>query len=234
MKGSSVIRLLFVIAIIIGIIYLLSQLGFFSKAPKVIPPGTIDTIRNVNKAGDSVVSLKGTEKTFSLISKRIADSIADVYDTKVKNLKEVIIAQTRTIAYLQSTGPVEIDFMPPDTSQNKDCPPAIKNMRQTFTNPHYTARVQIGDSSYLHLEGRDTITGVWKQVKEGKLFNRHKYLQLDLSFADTSRHVTGLLAYRVPDKKPKTLGIGLSAGITWDGKFRPYAGVGLNWSFIRF
>lgn len=226
------IRFIIGLAIIAGIIYLLNMAGCFEKQPPVIPIGKIDTLHGVNKAGDSVISLKGNEQDFGAIEKRIADSIAGVYSTKVKDLKELIIAQTRTIAELTAAGPIEKDYSP-DTS-HKDCPPVIKNMRQTFTNPYYTARVQIGDSSYMHLAGYDTITALWKRVREGNIFNRKTYLQLDISHANPDTKVTGLLAYRVPDPKPKKFGIGLSAGVTWIDKWRPYAGLGLNWNIIRF
>lgn len=195
-------------------------------------PRPPDTLRSVNKAGDSVVSLKGREIDFTVIEQRIKDSIARVYDFKESRLQELIIAQTRTIAELSAIGPTSIDYTT-DTS-HPECPPIIKRMRQEFTNPHYTAQVQVGDSSYMHLQGYDTLTGNWHSVVEGKFLRKKTYQQLDLSFADTSRHITGILAWRAPREKPKKFGIGASAGVTWNGKWAPYAGIGLNWTFIRF
>jgi hypothetical protein len=114
------------------------------------------------------------------------------------------------------------DYFPPVDS----CPPQIKNMRQRFENPWYSAQVQIGDSSFMHLTRRDTITAVWKQGKG--------WLQLDLSSADTSNRIYGVQAYR-KYIKPKRWGLGISAGYGAAGdKLAPFVGLSLNYSLIKF
>lgn len=188
--------------------------------------GTVDTTRWTNKAGKEVVSLKGTEQAFGMRDKHIADSLARVYGLRVKQLQEYIIVLQHARVDLQPSGPVAKDYFPPDSS---NCPPAIKDMRQSFANPYYNADVQIGDSSYMHLERHDTLTAIWRRGKN--------YLQLDLSSADTSNHIEGVKAYRhyVP---PKRWGIGVVAGygvaIEKPTNPVPFIGIGISYSIIKF
>lgn len=200
--------------------------------PQVQGSGPI-TIHWANQAGDSVTSLKGTDQQFSIRDKKIADSIAKVYRSQIKNLQEYIISTSTSTADIPAiTGTRETDYLPGATLTTTK---QIRNVRQQFSSPYYHITAQIGDSSYLQLKAWDTLTVVWKTVKEGSLFNRRKYLQLDLSHADTSKHITGLQAYRVPKQKPKRFGIGAQVGVTFDGQqARPYAGLGISYNFIRF
>lgn len=195
------------------------------------PQGDPVIIRWKNKAGDSVTSLKGSSDQFAQLKKNIADSIADVYQTKIRNMQEYIISTSESNAYIPPVhGTRETDYLPGPVLTRP-----VKNMRQRFQSPYYDITAQIGDSSYLQLKAWDTLTVVWKTVKEGSIFNRRKYLQLDLSHADTSKHITGLQAYRVPAKKPKRFGIGVQVGVTFDGQqARPYAGLGASYNLIRF
>lgn len=187
------------------------------KGGEVTERGTADsTFYWKNKYNEEVASNRGTAAQFALQDERmkhLIDSVAKVYDTKNKRIQELIVATTRGVTHLTAKlGTKEGDtlWLPAD---NPDCPPVvrIRNVRETFENPYYTAKVQIGDSSYAVIDRRDTLTALWKDVKTGGIFNRKKYLQLDLNFADTSNHVTGLSAYRrqVPVKE---WGIGPEAG----------------------
>lgn len=187
--------------------------------------------RWVNNAGDSVTSLKGTADQFAAAKKHIADSIARVYDVQIRNLQEYIISSSEARADIPAVpGSMETDYLPGATLTKQ-----IRNLRQQFKSPYYEITAQIGDSSYLQLKAWDTLTVVWKRVKEGSIFNRKRFLQVDLSHADTSKHITGLQAYRVPDKKPKRFGIGAQFGVTFDGKqAQPYAGFGISYNLIRF
>ena len=124
---------------------------------------------------------------------KLLDSIAKVYNTREKYLQELLIIATRSHIDIPIVpGTEEQDYFPPVDS----CPPQIKNMRGTFATRWHTAKVQLGDSAYLQLESRDTITGIWKTVKEGNIFKRKEYLQFDINFADTSRKVTHMTTYR--------------------------------------
>lgn len=224
-----------IIAVGLLIIFLLSRLGCLGgkndvPAENVIPP---DTVSWKNKAGDNVTSLKGTEDAFAQIRKHVADSVAKIYKVKLKNMEEYLIAWTESQSDIPAdTTTRETDYIP---SPVKDCPPVVKNMRQRFSNPYDTIDVQLGDSQYLRKRSYDTVTVVWSKGKEGKLFNKKRFLMASISFADTSRRVTKLDAYRVPAEKPKRWGIGAQAGGTYImNKWRPYFGAGVSYNFIRF
>lgn len=190
-------------------------------------------IRWKNKSGDSVTSLKGSAQQFAAREKRIIDSLAEVYGTREKYLLEYITAITKTETDIQpDPGPVEKDYEPVTKA---DCPPAVKNMRKTFSNPYYDIQAQIGDSNYLHLKSFDTLTVLWKRGKEGSIFNRKRFLQADISFANPYNRISKMDAYRVAEKKPKKWGVGLQAGYGFSGPGKPviYAGVGISFNFIR-
>lgn len=197
-------------------------------------PGKPELIRWKNKGGDSVTSLKGTAEQFAAREKRIIDSLAEVYGTREKHLLEYIGAITETKTYVQpGPGPVEKDYQP---AKDPGCPPVVKNMRKSFSNPYYDIQAQIGDSNYLQLRSYDTLTVVWKRVKEGGIFNRKRFIQADVSFANPYTRINKLDAYRIADKKPKRWGIGLHTGYGFSQSGKPgvYAGVGISYNFIRW
>ena len=198
----------------------------------VVKPVTIIE-RWKNNAGDSVASLKGFQEQFAYREKRIADSLAKVYNTKTKHLQEYIIALQQTIANVPATGNISIEY-DPDRSLDH-CPPAIKNMKQRFANPYFDITAQIGDSSYLQLQAFDTITVLWKKVNQGSIFSRKHYLQLDVSNANPYTRTAGLMSYRIEEKKAKKLGIGLQIGygLQQGLKPKPYLGIGLSYNLIR-
>lgn len=188
--------------------------------------GTIDTTRWTNKAGKEVVSLTGSEQAFGIRNKHIADSIAKTYGFRIKKLQEYVI-------FLQSS---KTDLQPVDSSKAADyfapinnCPPQVKNFRQSFSNPWYKADVQIGDSSYMHLQRNDTLTAIWRKGKN--------YLQLDLSSADTSNHISGIQAYRkyLPKKK-WSIGFQFGYGVSVEKPVNPvpFFGIGITYSIIKF
>lgn len=182
-----------------------------------------------NKYNELVASQKGTEAEFSVQDpriKRIIDSVARVYGTKPKNVKELVITTTEGASDVPVSGPVivgtdsgEAEYVTGD---------ACTWMEGSFISPYYNARVRLGDSSYMRLQTRDTITYLWKTVKQGNIFNRKTYLQLDINHANPDIIVTNTTAYReLP--KPKQFSIGPEAQILYlDGKFRPLAGLELQ------
>lgn len=193
----------------------------------------VDTLSWINEAGDIVASLKGDPKAFAVRDKKFEDSLARVYQTKEKNLIEYIVALEYTNSMLLAeVGTRETDYTYDSTG---NCPPQIKNLRQTFSNPYYTARVQIGDSSFLHLQAYDTVTVLWKKVKEGNIFNRKNLIQLDVSTANPDTKVYGLKAFRVTEKNKK-FGLGLHAGYGFSNSWKPapYIGIGIHYSLIKF
>lgn len=229
---KTTVRIILLLAAIGILVFLISKCHGCSDGPSIQAITPPDTLYWNNEAGDKVTSLKGTEEAFAVLRKKVADSVARVYKVKLKNMENYLIAWTEAqsdIAPEPSTK--ETDYMP---SPVKDCPAVVKNMRQQFNGPYDSITVQIGDSSYLHKRSYDTVTVVWKKVTEGGIFNRKRFLQVDVSFADTSRHVKGLDAYRQPASKPKRWAIGFQAGVMYNGKARPYGGAGLSYNFIRF
>jgi len=205
----------------------------FDSNEKIPDIGKPELIRWKNKSGDSVTSLKGKAEQFAAREKRIIDSLAEVYGTREKHLLEYIAAITETKTNVQpGPGPVEKDYQP---AKDPDCPPVVKNMRKSFSNPYYDIQAQIGDSNYLQLKSYDTLTVIWKRVKEGSLFNRKRFLQADVSFANPYTRINKLDAYRVAEKKPKKWGIGLQAGygFSQSGRQEVYAGIGISYNFIR-
>lgn len=169
----------------------------------------VDTLVWVNDAGDIVSSLKGTPETFAVRGKE-ADSIAKVYRVKENNLLEYIVALEHTNSdLLADANSKETDYFSVDTA--KDCPPQVKNFRQTFYSPYYIANAQLGDSPYLNLQSFDTVTVLWKKVSEGNIFNRKHLIQLDVSTANPDTKVSGIKAYRIYEK-PKRWAIGVQFG----------------------
>lgn len=216
---------------VVVILMIVWQRACTSNKPEAIKP--IEKIRWINASGDSVTSLKGTAEQFSQIRKKTIDSISRIYDVKVKHLQEILIAVTSSQTDVPADPDTkETDYVPP---AKPDCPPAVKNMRQIFSNPYYAIRAQIGDSSFLHLQAFDTLTVVWKRVKEGTLFNRKRYLQVDVSTANPFTQISGLQAMRISEKKIKKWGIGLQAGYGWQRVLQPspYLGIGISYNIIR-
>jgi hypothetical protein len=207
LHGRTILSLL-ATGIIIGVL-----LGIFLCKGSCNKPGTEIPFDSLsywkNKAGDLVASVKKSEADFAKKEKHYLDSIAKIYETKPRFIKDYVVITVEGEADLPpEDGTRAEDYFPPVNN----CPPQIKNRRQTFSNPYYTANVQVGDSSYLHLSSRDTITTLWKRVREGNIFNRKWYLQYDISFADTSRKVTGIKSYKQADKINEiSLGIGTNA-----------------------
>lgn len=197
--------------------------------PDVIPQPEV--IEWVNGGGDIVASIKADPEYFAKHDKHLLDSMAKVYETKIRKIKEAIIVTTEGDGFVPKDGPSESDYFP----QEDNCPPVPKNMRQEFSSPYYHAFVQVGDSSFMRLQSFDTVTVLWKRVKEGNIFNRHTLLQLDVSTANPDTKVSGIKAYRIYEK-PKRWGVGfqLGYGFQKDMKPAPFIGVGLSYNVIKF
>ena len=204
--------------------------------------GAIDTFSFITEGGDIVSAEKGSPEAFAQLHQRVADSVAKVYKTSVADLQEYIIALERAHADVPATpgsGQVEYYTEPlPAGAQPPPCPPRVRRMREQFKSAYYSADVQLGDSSYMHLDALDTLTAVWKNVRKGGVFSRRQYLQLDMSSANTDLHIYGLQSYRrmVP-KKTWGIGLHLGYGILFDhGLVRagPEIGIGITKSLIDF
>lgn len=212
------------------LIFLFRKQGCSSDVSAVTERGTADsTFYWKNLYGQAVASQKAMAGNFAYKDERmqhVLDSVAKVYDTKTSRIQELVIATVRGIANPKPVpGSVEKDVEPVPGSP--DCPPVVKRMRGTFVGSHYLAGVQLGDSSWMKIQTYDTLTALWKTKKEGGLFNRKTYLQLDLKFADTSRVITGLTSYRKM-VEPKQFAVAPQARLLYlDRELRPLAGLGL-------
>jgi hypothetical protein len=192
-----------------------------------ITRGTADsTIYWRNKHDQVVASQKALAEQFSVQDARIShllDSVARVYDTKSRNIQELVIATNKGLSRLKPSTRVEIDVDTVNVPGN--CPPRVLRMRQQFKSPYYLAFVQLGDSSYLDLHSIDTLTYLWKTVREGGLFNRKSYLQLDVTHANPDITITGLTSFRRLEKV-KQLSMGPETKVMFiDGAVRPLAGI---------
>lgn len=226
---SKTILFLLVTGIIVLILYTCNHLH---PTPIQDSSEQVDTLEWMNDAGDIVSSLKGTPQAFA-VERKEADSIAKVYRVREKNLLEYIVALQHSLSDVKPSGAAAADYFPMDTLKN--CPPQIRNLRQAFSSPYYKAAVQIGDSSFMHLESFDTVTVVWKRVREGSIFNRRNFLQVDVSMANPDTKVYGLKAYRMQEKKRKvSVGLQVGYGLSNSMKPMPYVGVGLQYNIINF
>lgn len=197
----------------------------------------VDTLEWVNGAGDIVSSLKASPEYFSKDRAHLIDSLAKAYNTKPKRVIEYITIETQGETDLHPDGPVASDYFPVD-SNKRNCPPVQRNVLQNFSSAYYKAHVQIGDSSYMHLQSFDTVTVLWKKVNEGSIFNRRHLIQLDVSTANPDTKVSGIKAFRIYEK-PKTWAIGLSVGYgisLADRKINPVPMIsfGITKTLIRF
>lgn len=187
-----------------------------------------------NRAGQLVASLKQREEDFNVVEKGWKDSVAKLHNTTAARIQAAISLALSGRAEVPAVGPPVIEYKYRDTSG--PCLD-ISSMSQLFLSPYYMANAYIGiDTSLLTLQTYDTLHLVVKEVKEGNIFNRRQYLQLDVRNANPYNLVTGLKMYRVPALKPKRWGIGPQIGVTLDGsgQVKPYAGIGINYSLIRF
>ena len=181
-----------------------------------------------NKNGELVASIKQREQDFGLTAKSYLDSIARLYNTKAKDIKEAVTIAMRGKATIKGSGKTTVVYDPtpdyfdyrliidsPDLWEpskpggplkiNYPCPPQIKSLSEIFLDPYYTVQATIdkdGDSSFVEIQTYDTLSLVWKEVKEGNFFNRRNYLQVDVKNANQNNVVIGLQAYRAPTPKP--------------------------------
>lgn len=187
-----------------------------------------------NRAGDLTTSLLASRYDFEVMEERYLDSIAKVYGTKTKYIKETVEIASKLDTELKPIGQPENEFgvIKPDT-----CLPCPVAMRQIFRSKYYEADVRLGRNAFMRLKGTDSLIAVWKQVKQdGKTF-----VQLDITNANPDVKITGVKAFRYEQPKVKqkkwSVGIQSGFGMTLDGsvvEVRPYFGLGLNYSLIRF
>jgi hypothetical protein len=194
-----------------------------------------------NAYGQTIASQIKKETDFAKTTAGYLDSIAKLHNTNKKDIKEAVQVALRGQATIKGSGNVKIVYEPVYVDSGSysppPCPPQIKSLSEIFTDPYYTIQATISteDSSFVEITTLDTVTLVTKEVKEGNLFNRRSYLQVDVRNANPHNQVVGLKVYRVAESKPKRFGVGLQTGFRVRmGRPEPYYGVGISWSPIRF
>lgn len=190
-----------------------------------------------NKYGEENISKKQREQDFNTTTAGYLDSIAKLHNTKERLINEVAVLKQKGTVRIITPGAPEIVYK--DTGSTKFVElSGVTNVRQHFENPWYRADVDIsvaGDSSSIALETFDTLRYVAKTVKEGSIFNRRTYLQVDAVNTNPFNKISGLEVYRKPLPKPKKIGIGVQVGYGFSNSLKPspYIGAGIQYSIIR-
>lgn len=177
-----------------------------------------------NKYNQEVAVRKSAEGKLSTLQSAYGniDSIATMFDIKAKNLRSYISYITEGKSDLKPVNKPEIVYR--DTGRvvrvGDTCPPEVKYMQQTFTNPYYTAFVRIGDSSFHHLTSRDTayVSFSWGVKKKGFLNLGMEYFpQVGVIHADTSKRTTIVQSFTVREslRNPYKWSVSAFAGWTY-------------------
>jgi hypothetical protein len=240
-KDKRLLILLQWTTIVVLIILLIRGCGKLHKPEKTASNDELFYWKN--KAGKEEASRKKKEEEFA-VSELNKDSLARLLKVKSSQLREYVVVNTRLSDELNGVKgrpPIVVydtTYVHDKSGDYKDCPPQIRSLQQTFVNDYYVADATISSDpaeSKIFLQGVDTVRVAWKRVKEGSIFNRKHFLQLDVSNANPNNIVAGLKAYRVPEKKQKKFGIGIQAGYGFSSGFvaKPYIGIGLSYNLIR-
>lgn len=224
--------------ILIGVFVVMLAIIFFqwkcNRDRQAIVTTATDSFYWRDKYNNEVASRKGLEEQFGFKEKHLLDSIAEIHNVKPDRIKEYVTVYQEGKATIVTRDRPVITYV--DSGRGKE----IKNVFQMFENPYYLVEATIDlsgqDSSYALIETVDTLSVVWKEVREGGLFNKKRFLQLDVTNKNPYNHITGLDAYRVPLPKPKKFGIGITVGYGWSNGIQPrvFGGIGIQYSPIRF
>lgn len=187
-----------------------------------------------NKMNQEVAAIKQSDADFYRVQEKgYLEKIAKLFNSKATLLKEITVLQQKGQVVIKANNPPIIKY---DTLPGEDCP-TFRYVSQVFTNPYYYSEVHIStiDSSIMYLETYDTLTHVVKRVKEGGLFNRRLYLEINELNSNPFNHVTNLQSYRQPFPKQKRIGIGPLIGVGFGGsslKPIPFFGIGIQYNII--
>lgn len=185
-----------------------------------------------NEANRATASLKKMESEYGIKNQLSLDSVARVYRTKEKHLKEVLSA------HLISSVIIPVDSNKTSLSLRIDTSGGyfIREVVQTYINPWYEGSAVIGGSNpHLQINTYDTLTVVWKRVREGSIFNRRHLLQVDVSNSNPYAQITGLKAYRIPEKRHRfAIGVQAGYGFSVGSIPKPYVGFGLQYNLLCF
>lgn len=237
-RGWSNISFLLLGAGIAVIVFLVLR-GCNEPKPDVIVNTGTDSAYYINKMGQEVAALKQREEDFYRVtSENFLDSIAKLHNTKASLIREVAILRQKGTVTITVPGKPVITTDTIQVAGNCIIPTAVA---QDFVNPYYSANVFISmngqDSSRLLLETYDTLTIVTKTVKEGGLFNRKTYLQVDAKNSNPYNHIANMQVYRKPLPKQKKIGIGpfVGYGVSGNALLKPniVVGISVQYNIIR-
>lgn len=217
----------------IAVVILLAILFRNCESPTIVTKPVDSVFYWKDKYNNTVASLKGKEEQFGYKEKMLLDSIAKIHHVKPDRIKEYVTVYQKGQAVITTIEKPVITYV--DSGKGKE----IKSVFQMFESPYYLAEATIdlsGDSSRLALQTIDTLSIVWKEVREGKFLRKKNYLQLDVTNKNPYNYIVGVEAYRVPLPKPKKFGIGIVAGYGLGNNFQatPIVGVGVSYNLIRF
>lgn len=236
MKSKTIIWAFVILAVLIGLFFLIR--GCDRVQPDVI--AAEDSVQFYkNKLGQEVAAIKQREQDYYKAAEGYLDSIAKLHNTKSKLIEEIALLKLRGTVTITTPGKPTIVYKDTGSAYLITLPP-VKYVEQDFSNKWYKAFVHIPvddseDSSYMKLETFDELRYVVKEVKEGGLFNRRTYLQVEAINTNPYNRIEGLSVYRKPLPKPKKIGIGIQGGYGFSSSFKaaPYIGVGIQYSIIR-
>lgn len=223
-------------------LFLLILFFWYKSCNKASVPisGNDSTTYWKNEHGKEVASKRVSENQ---LSKYYLDSIASLLNTKTKLINQITVLTQKGKATIKTDNAPIVKFKT-DTLHVGDsayCPDLV-SAEQGFKSPYYNAYAIIslnGGTSSLSLETYDTLLYADKIVKEGNIFNRKRFLQVDVTNTNDSAHITGLNIYRKRLPPPKKVGIGVQLGVrvtvakNFIPALKPYGGVGLSYNFVR-
>lgn len=205
--------------------------------------GTKDSLlmyRNQNN--QLTFAIKQREEIFNREREGLLDSIARIYRTTGKQIRDLTILTTKGKTIIYAKGKPEIKYVHDTVRvEGDDGYPDIEYVSQAFNSPYYSGRATLymndAAASKFEIESRDTMTILTREVTEGGFFSRRRYLQQEFVFANPDNHVTGAETYRRPLPKQKRWGIGIYGGYgitpkNW--KPEPQVGAGLFYNVIKF
>ena len=236
MKLKTFIWAFGILAVIICTFLLLRNCN--RSKPDII--AAVDSVQYYkNKLGQEVAAIKQREQDYYKAAEGYLDSIAKLHNTKSKLIQEIAVLTQRGTVKITTPGKPTIVYK--DTGSTVLVAlPQMDYVEQAFENKWYKALVHIpldanSDTSFLQLETFDELRYVAKEVKEGGLFNRRTYLQVDAINTNPYNKIDGLSVYRKPLPKPKKIGIGIQGGYGFSTSFKasPYVGIGIHYSIIR-
>lgn len=176
---------------------------------------------DVNGVDHAEKPVVGADVTYiNAFYQHIIDSLTKVIKAKPKDIKTIVAAGIEAKGSFEP----EIEYVTLDTCVNQ-YPDTLR-----YRDKWMSLMGSIRDKKFNYIVA-DSLTFVMYQKKTG-LFKKELYL--NAYSQNPNVYIKGLTGIQVPQPNPRRFGIGVQVGYTWDGKWQPYAGVGLSYNLIRF